>query len=482
MHYLARPMLSIMALALFARGAAALPLTDAEQACVNAMNDAGLAVARAQAHLTDGCLDPATAAAAVPACVANDADAGLALATKATFDDAVKSCTEPPAFGVAPTVDQGVNDAATTHVRGLFDDAFGSSPAGAMVVDGSDAKGRRCQARVVKGMEAVVTGYLGRFGRCVDKALAKGASSADALAVCNATSAKGTVPKARKKLVSQARRACRGETTAAVLGGRCAGEGSAAGAARCLGTRAVCRACRIANAMDGLDADCDRIDDGADNGSCTFLVRLSGDAIPFDNGPNGRIEGADVSLVEHPERHVTTGADGHFVFDGLDEGSEATVVLSHPDYHAIQTGTIKLGPKGVDRVTFQAVVFDIWNILATLLNVVPDDAHLCQMVTTVTRVGKSIYDAGAHGEDGVTVTLDPPLAADHGPIYFNSSVLPDRTLTQTSDDGGVLFIQVPPGEYTWTAHKAGAVFSRIKMKCRVGFLVNASPPKGLQRH
>ena len=117
-----------------------------------------------------------------------------------------------------------------------------------------------------------------------------------------------------------------------------------------------------------------------------------------------------------------------------------------------------------------------------MLNVVPDDANLCQMVTTVTRVGKSIYDPGAHGEDAVTVTLDPPLAAEHGPIYFNSSVVPDRSLTQTSDDGGVLFIQVPPGEYVWTARKAGAVFSRIKMACRAGYLVNASPPKGLQRH
>jgi hypothetical protein len=244
----------------------------------------------------------------------------------------------------------------------------------------------------------------------------------------------------------------------------------------------VCRACRIANASNGLDIDCDLVDDGAVDDSCTFLVTLSGDAIPFDRSPDGRIEGADVSLLEHPERHVTTGADGHFVFDGLEEGSEATVVMSHPDYHAIQTGTTKLGAKGVDRVTFQAVTYDIWNALGALLQVVPDDANRCQMVTTVTRVGKSIYTPGAHGEDAVTVTLDPPLPAEHGPIYFNSSVLPDRSLVQTSDDGGVLFIQVPPGDYTWTAHKTGALFSRVKMKCRAGHLVNASPPKGLQRH
>jgi hypothetical protein len=59
----------------------------------------------------------------------------------------------------------------------------------------------------------------------------------------------------------------------------------------------------------------------------------------------------------------------------------------------------------------------------------------------------------------------------------------DRALTQTSDDGGgVLFIQVPPGDYLWTAHKPGKVITRVRMKCRAPFLVNASPPWGLQTH
>ena len=61
-------------------------------------------------------------------------------------------------------------------------------------------------------------------------------------------------------------------------------------------------------------------------------------------------------------------------------------------------------------------------------------------------------------------------------------MLPDPSLVETSDDGGVLFIQVPPGEYVWTAYKPDVLFTRVKMKCRVGFLVNASPPWGLQAH
>lgn len=209
------------------------------------------------------------------------------------------------------------------------------------------------------------------------------------------------------------------------------------------------------------------------------LASVSGDAIPF-NGGNRRVEGAQVWILEHPERRVTTGADGHFAFDGLEVGSEVTLVLEHPDYHLIQTGTHVVPEEGIERLTFQAVTHEIYGALAAILGVVPDEENACQVPTTVTRVGKSLYDPGAHGEEGATVTIDPPLPAEHGPIYFNSSVIPDRSLSETSDDGGVLYIQVPPGEYVLTAHKPGVEFTPVKVKCRAGVLVNASPPWGLQ--
>ena len=208
---------------------------------------------------------------------------------------------------------------------------------------------------------------------------------------------------------------------------------------------------------------------------------VAGDAIPFDNGPDGRIAGATISVLEHPEMTMVTGADGHFQFDGFDPGSEVTLVLEHPDYHLIQTGTQTLGDADVDRLTFQAVSFATYDLLAAVVGVTPDEKNTCQMVTTITRIGKSIYDTGAHGEYGVKVTLDPPLPAPLGPIYFNATVFPDRGLTESSPDGGVLYINVPPGEYTWTGTKPSAEFTTLKMKCRAGVLVNASPPHGIQR-
>lgn len=216
---------------------------------------------------------------------------------------------------------------------------------------------------------------------------------------------------------------------------------------------------------------------GDDDG--TARTTLSGDAIPFIAVPDGRIEGAEIWILERPEMRVTTGADGHFEFTDLPVGREITLVMDHPDYYPIQTGTIVLGPEGAERMTFQAVTYEIFDVFARFLEVEPDETK-CQMVTTVTRFGKSIYDFGAHGEAGAVVTLDPPLPEDLGPIYFNSSVVPDYSLDETSDDGGVLFIQVPPGKYVWTATKPGVEFTQVRMKCRAGVLVNASPPWGLQ--
>ena len=241
---------------------------------------------------------------------------------------------------------------------------------------------------------------------------------------------------------------------------------------------------------DGEIAGDELCDDGPDNGAggmcktdCTGLrvASVQGDAIPFDKGPDGRISGATVSILEFPDMQVVTAADGRFKFDNLPVGADITLVLEHPDYHPIQTGTHTLPDEGLERLTFQAVNHGIYEALAAIVEVTPDDTKYCQMVTTVTRVGKSIYDAGAHGEAGVVITLDPPLPAENGPVYFNAMVFPDKSLTETSEDGGVLFSQVPPGEYRWTASKAGATFREVRMKCRIGYLINASPPWGLQR-
>lgn len=209
------------------------------------------------------------------------------------------------------------------------------------------------------------------------------------------------------------------------------------------------------------------------------VASVSGDAIPFDLAFGSRIEGAVITILEYPDRKFTTLADGHFQFDGLEVGKPVTLVLTHPDWPTTQTGTHVLPDGGIERLTFQVPTMTTYGLLAGILGVTVDPTK-CQMVTTVTRIGKSLYDKGAHGEADATVTLTPAAPAEAGPVYFNSSVIPDRSLTRTSDDGGVVWTNVPPGTYTLKATKAGVNIRDVTFTCRAGVLVNASPPWGAQ--
>jgi len=211
-------------------------------------------------------------------------------------------------------------------------------------------------------------------------------------------------------------------------------------------------------------------------------VVVSGDAFAFTlpGTPYGRIVDATIRVLEAPELGVRSDAEGHFEFPALMAGGSATFVLEHPDFPPARTRTFTLPDAGeLTRVTFQVPDLALFQAIATIVEVELDPGA-CQIVSTVTRVGKSIYDAGAHGEAGATVTISPALPAEHGPIYFNDEVIPDRSFTATSTDGGVLFINVPPGTYVVQAHKDGVVFEDVTMQCAAGALVNASPPHGLQ--
>jgi len=192
-----------------------------------------------------------------------------------------------------------------------------------------------------------------------------------------------------------------------------------------------------------------------------------------------RLPDTQVCLYDDPNRCVTTAADGAWRFDDVETGKDVYAVLQSSLHHPVQTGTFNLGKKGIDRVTFQAVDLLVWAVFEMKINM-KEDPQMCQISTTVTEVGESLYTCTVHGEKGATVTIDPPLPAKHGPIYFDDHTMPDKALKQTSTDGGVVYINVPPGTYTLKAHKQGMSFESVKVTCRAGLLVNPSPPRGLQ--
>ncbi|MCB9570149.1 MAG: carboxypeptidase regulatory-like domain-containing protein [Myxococcales bacterium] len=210
------------------------------------------------------------------------------------------------------------------------------------------------------------------------------------------------------------------------------------------------------------------------------VVDVSGDAFAF--GPATMVSGATVTILEQPGVSTVTDDDGHFAFEGLPAGSEATFVFNRSGYPTIYTRTFTLpdadaGP--LERVTFQAPDDSTFAALAFIVEIDPDPAT-CQIASTVTRIGVSLYDGVAHGEAGATVTITPALPPEHGPVYFNANVIPQKDLVETSADGGVLYTNVPPGTYVLRASKAGVNFDEVTVRCDADVLVNPSPPWGLQ--
>ncbi len=105
------------------------------------------------------------------------------------------------------------------------------------------------------------------------------------------------------------------------------------------------------------------------------------------------------------------------------------------------------------------------------------------MVSTVGKSWASLFDSRLpHGDPGALVSMIPAQVSPlQGPIYFNEAVSPDPTYTETSVDGGVLFNNLSPGTFDFTAHKEGIDYSTVTFKINdtQTFYV-ASPPHSIE--
>ncbi len=217
-------------------------------------------------------------------------------------------------------------------------------------------------------------------------------------------------------------------------------------------------------------------------GGVTATTMASGAAYNF--GPTGgAVVDGEVSIQELAEQVTRTDANGAFAFDGLPVGARASFALRAPGRPEIQTATFVLPEEPLQGVSFQSPDDTMVTLLGILVGVAPRPDR-CQLAATVTRANPELVAGKTHGEPGATVTIDPVPAEADGPIYFNlitwNAIWPDRRLAATTDDGGVLYVNVTPGSYRLRAHKDGVQFRDVELTCRAGVVVNAAPPWGLQ--
>ena len=258
-------------------------------------------------------------------------------------------------------------------------------------------------------------------------------------------------------------------------------------------------------------AGCGDSNTSGSGGTGAQAVTFSGIAWSFQlpGLPYGRISDATVSILEMPGMETTTNMDGEFTIEGLPVGSQATLVLEHQDHPLTYTKTHTVPDTDLDDLTFQIPTTSVFALIETVLvgaGVIDGiDPNTCQMVSTFTRFGKTIGDAGHHGEPGALLSVAPANNSEAGPIYFDDEVLPDPSRTYSSLDGGVLLLNITPGEYTLSAscvddptdliveyppednegeslrcQTEDVEFESILMKCTAGVFLNASPSYGLQ--
>lgn len=212
-------------------------------------------------------------------------------------------------------------------------------------------------------------------------------------------------------------------------------------------------------------------------------VVVEGHAFSF--GLGGMISGALITCLEDSTLQLKTNSAGYFSFLAA-VNETLTLQLQAPWYTTTQTSTLTVPPEGFtgvqNEVTFQVAMTIVFDLLEAIISV-KAEAGMCQFCVTVCAYNMTLHD-DPQGEANTTVTIEPTYPGST-PFYFgvtadNKTNPFIRGLNETSLDGGVLFLNVPPSDQTYVirAHKDGKEFSQTVMKCVTpGRFVNGSPPQ-----
>ncbi len=246
-------------------------LDRSEQKCVNAMNGAGVKVAKAQAKAVAKCLKNAAKGTELDAqgCLTADVGGKVAKVLARTSTTEAKKCEAPVPFALTDAAT--INDAGVAAEVDLAAEVFGADLTSA-VLPKSDRDGSKCQAAVLKATQKLFETKAREFLKCKKDAL-KGkkvalAISASTLSNCLAlvdADVKGKIAKSAAKITKALDKRCEGVDIPSAFPASCF---SGDTPVSCLDDRTDCLYCTMFDAMDDLGADCDALDDGEANGSC----------------------------------------------------------------------------------------------------------------------------------------------------------------------------------------------------------------------
>jgi len=208
------------------------------------------------------------------------------------------------------------------------------------------------------------------------------------------------------------------------------------------------------------------------------------------------VAGTRVSIAEIPITRlldIRSDANGKWGFNAIKVKGvplHLSFVYERASYTTTQSQVFEIGDAGVTDLSVQFPTEAYFSLAKAQIEQqiggligAPYSLHNV-LVTTVGKAWASLYSPDLpHGDPGAQVAISPAIAfpASLGPVYFNEAVAPDPTLTSTSVDGGVLFGNLPNGNYSLTASRAPFLYSTIAFVVRdqVGLYV-ASPPHGIQ--
>jgi len=218
--------------------------------------------------------------------------------------------------------------------------------------------------------------------------------------------------------------------------------------------------------------------------SAADSVTISGRAFVF-NHMDTFIAGAKIKVREIPGLSATTDVNGDYELEVPDDTNVTPYIDPPAGYNEIDLQTLHPRGEDIENANFQTPADLEYNALAAILSVPFDEEtgrpEQCAIVTTASARNvrgvdyQTYWDRTPHGVPGATSTESPSL---DGPIYFNQFVIPDVNATETSEDGGIIWINVPAGAYRIETTSPDTRFASFLATCKPGRIVNANPPWG----